>query len=283
MKVLIFGASGMLGAELHKQLEAQGGEVFAFDRELDITDQVQVQNKIMQLQPEIIFNCAAYNAVDKAESEPEIAMRLNAEAAGFIAEAAEKINAITVHYSTGFVFEGSNVAGYSEDASPNPQSVYAKSKYLGEQKLQQATDRFYLIRLNLLFGKQGKTETAKQSFPTMILDFAKVAKAKDHIDFITDEISTPTYAPDLAQASIALIKEQYPFGIYHLVNEGRASWYDWAKEIFALKAIAVKINPVLAGQFPRKAQRPKCSVLINNKFPKLPSWQAATAEYLKTT
>jgi len=280
MRVLIFGSAGMLGAELQKQWQAKGAEVFAFDRELDITDQKQVDTKLQELRPEIVFNCAAYNAVDKAEDQADIATKINADAIAYIAAAAEKIGAVVVHYSSGFVFDGEKSQGYNEDDLPNPQSVYARSKYQGEKNLQATAAKYYLIRLNLLFGEQGKSAGSKKSFPAVILD---LAKTKDSFDFVTDEISTPTYAPDLAEASIALVEKKYPFGIYHIVNEGRASWYDWAKEILELKGIQAKINPVSASAFPRKASRPACSVLINNKFPKLRGWQQATAEFLKKT
>ena len=278
MKVIIFGALGMLGSELERQLKIAGHEVFSFDSDLDITDREKIAEKIAELKPDAIFNCAAYNAVDKAEDDAAIATSLNADAPGFIAEAAKNNNAILVHYGTGYIFDGSSEKGYNEDDQPNPQSIYAKSKYQGEKNIQEKCEKYYIIRLNLLFGKPGLSAGAKKSFPELIQE---LAKTKDSFDFISDEISGPTYAPDLARASIALVKGKYPFGIYHLANAGIASWEDWAKEIFRIKDIKAKINSVPAAQMKRKALRPKNSVLINNKFPKQRSWQEANEEFLK--
>jgi len=277
MRAVIFGASGMLGAELNRQLVSGGHTVHAFDRELDVTDAAAVAAKISELKPEVIFNCAAYNAVDKAETEADLARRLNADAVGNVARAAQSAGAVVVHYSTGFVFDGSKETGYSEADQPAPQSVYAETKFQGEQQLSQNTEKFYLIRLNLLFGKPGLSAGSKKSFPALILD---LAAQRDSFEFVADEISGPTYAPDLAKATLQLIAGEYPFGIYHLVNEGRASWYDWAKEIFALKQINAQIAPVSAEKFPRPAKRPHYSVLLNTKFPKLRTWQEATKEFL---
>lgn len=285
MKTVVLGAGGMLGSELASLLEKSGHKVFAFDRELDVTDPAAVSEKISELQPEAVFNCAAFNAMDKAEQESESARALNAAAVGNIAKAAKVCGAVVVHYSTGYVFDGRNDAGYEEDDQPNPISIYGHTKYEGEQQLKQHADKYYLIRLNLLFGAPGLASGSKKSFPAMILE---QAETKDSFDFVADEISTPTYAPDLARASITLLtekedgKNKYAYGIYHLVNEGRASWYDWAKQIFEIKGISKALHPVGAEKFPRPAARPRCSVLLNTKFPKLRTWQQATAEFLET-
>jgi dTDP-4-dehydrorhamnose reductase len=277
MKTLVFGAGGMLGTELVKQLKNAGAEVSEFDSELDVTDAEKVSEKIAALKPDIIFNCSAYNAVDQAEDQKEIAMRVNAEAPAIIAKAAAQNNAVLVHYSTGFIFDGKAKKGYNEDDQPNPISVYGQSKFEGEKNIQQNTKNYYIIRLNLLFGKTAKSAAAKKSFPEMILDLAKSQK---NFDFVSDEISTPTYAPDLAAASIQLVLEKYPFGIYHLVNEGIASWADWAKEVFRASGLDININAISADKMLRKAKRPANSVLINNKFPHLRPWQQANEEFL---
>lgn len=275
MKVLILGAKGMLGSELGRLLD--GHEVYSYDYEnLDITDAVELAKSFEEIKPEVVFNCAAYNNVDKAEEEPEKARALNSDAVKFIAENCNKYGSILVQYSTGFVFDGENKKGYNEDAVPNPQSVYAKTKFEGEQNAAQAA-KHYIIRLNLLFGDAGQSEGAKKSFPDMILDLAKTEK---EFNFVNDEISTPTYSKDLAQSSIDLVESKAPYGVYHLPNDGRASWYDFAKEVFAIKNIDAKINAVSAKDFPRPAKRPHYSVLNNTKLPKQRSWQDALKEYL---
>lgn len=279
MKVLITGAKGMLGEELRRQLSSE--EVFAYDVEdLDITNALSVQKKIEELKPDWIFNCAAYNNVEKAEEQQELAMAINAHGPENLAKAAESINAVMVHYSTGYVFDGQNEAGYHEEALPNPQSIYAKSKYAGEQAVSANCSKHYIIRLNFLFGPGGTSNAAKQSFPDQLLGWAA---SKDQLELIADEISTPTYVKDLAEASIRLVREKYPYGIYHLPNEGIASYYDWGKEILKIKNLNNMVAAVDRTRFASKAHYPKCSVVLNTKFPKLRPWQQALAEYLNQT
>ncbi len=282
MKVIVFGSKGMLGSELCAQLKDQ--QLYAFDnQDLDITDQQKVSAKIEELKPDLIFNAAAYNNVDKAEdpAENQKVFKLNSDAVGYIAEAAERVGATLIQYSTGFVFDGNNPEGYREDDQPNPQSVYAKSKASSEEQAKKCS-KHYIVRLNLLFGRGGSGPNAKKSFPDLILD---LAKTKSEFDFVANEISTPTYAPDLAKASIALTsasdRQKHPYGIYHLPNSGRASWYDFAAEVFRIKQVNAKINAVAADKFVRPAKRPLCSVLLNTKFPEQRSWQQALEEYLK--
>lgn len=279
MKVLITGAKGMLGEDLRRQLSSE--EVFAYDVEdLDITNLSDVQKKVGGLKPDWIFNCAAYNNVEKAEEREALAIAINSQGPENLAKAAESIDATMVHYSTGYVFDGKNQAGYSEEAQPNPQSVYAKSKYAGEQAVSGNCSKHYIIRLNFLFGPGGTSSAAKQSFPDQLLGWAA---SKGQLDLIADEVSTPTYVKDLAEASINLVRGKYPYGIYHLPNQGTASYYDWGKEILKIKSLNNTVVAVDRTKFPSKASYPKCSVVLNTKFPKLRPWQQALAEYLNQT
>ncbi len=286
MKVLILGAGGMLGSELARQL--QNEQLYAWDREeLDVTNAASVKQKITELKPDLIFNCVAYNAVDKAEedqNEVKKAELLNSDAVGFIAAAAQAIGAVLVHYSSGYVFDGENAQGYAEDAKPNPQSFYGRTKLAGEQQAEKC-QKHYIVRLNLLFGKPGTSPETKKSFPEVVSNL--VERGKKEMDFISDEVSTPTYAPDLAAASIKLVKEKYPYGIYHLPNDGTASWFDYANEIIKIKPADVKLNGVTTAEFlaknppqAKRASRPHYSVLLNTKFPKLRPWQEALQNFL---
>ncbi len=279
MKVLIIGAKGMLGQELMNEFHGAGYEVFGLDKdEIDITDRDGVNKKIVGLKPEIIINAAAYNAVDKIEeSDKELAEAVNGYAVGNLAEAAGTVGALLVHYSTDYVFEGKEIDGYEEDAAPNPQSVYAASKYLGEQQLK--NEKYYLIRTSRLFGKPAQGEGAKKSFVDVML---KLAGEKDCLELVDEELSSPTYVSDLAKRTREIIEWKKPFGIYHVTNAGDCTWYGWAKKIFELSSKSVKLIPVGADRFPRPAKRPKYSVLLNTKLPPMRRWEEALTDYLKT-
>jgi len=341
MKVLIIGAKGMLGQELVREFSESGNEVLAWDREeVDITNKEQVIEKIKSLSdssfgkgrenpsafratpfgkgrgasfgPDIIINAAAYNAVDKIEEEEkDLAEAVNGYAVRNLAEAAGAVNAILVHYSTDYVFDGEpprpnplpqgergrgcEFLGYKEDDKPNPQSVYARSKWLGEQflinpkseirnpkqiqnsKFQIQNLKYYLIRTSRLFGKPARGEGAKKSFVDVML---QLAKEKDCLELVDEEISSPTYVVDLARRTREIIEWQKSFGIYHATNSGACTWYGWAKKIFELVGKNVKLIPVGADKFPRPAKRPKYSVLLNTKLPPMRSWEEALRNYL---
>jgi dTDP-4-dehydrorhamnose reductase len=274
MKVLILGAKGALGqtfADLYKDQQ-----VFAWDREeLDITDEQATSSKIQELKPNLIINCAAYNSVDKAEDEQNLAELLNGLAVGYIAKAASLVGATMVHFGSNYVFDGSNPKGYNEDDKPNPQSIYAKSKLQGEQELVQNCKAYYLIRTAWLYGRA--STTGKPSFVDTML---KISKEKKDISVIDDEFANPTFVVDLAAAVRALIEQKKLFGIYHLTNSGTASWYDLAKEIFMIKKLNINLTAVKAESFRRPADRPKYGILNNTKFIELRPWQEALKEYL---
>jgi dTDP-4-dehydrorhamnose reductase len=274
MKVLILGAKGSLGqvfVDLYKDQE-----VFAWDRdELDITDEASVMSKIKELHPELIINCAAYNAVDKAEEDRATADSINGSAVGFVAKAASEVGATMVHFSTNYVFAGDNQEGYNEDDLPSPKSAYAKSKLLGEMELAENCQNYYLIRTQWLYGRD--SITGKASFVDLMLKLASEGK---EIKGITDEFGQPTYVVDLAHAVRALIEEKKPFGIYHLTNTGSCSWYDWAREIFKIKNIQANLVEGKRADFNRPAARPQYGALINTKFIQLRPWHEALKEYL---
>jgi dTDP-4-dehydrorhamnose reductase len=277
MKILILGAQGTLGSELVNQLQGTDEVVALGHSDLDVADAEAVSAKVEQIGPEIIFNCVAYNAVDKAEEDPTEAKKINTEAPLYIARAAEKVGAILVHFSSNFVFEGTKQEGYTEDDQPKPINVYGETKYEGEQAVLNNCSKHYIVRLSVLFGPQGKSPNAKKTFPDLITD---LSKEKESFDFVNEEISSPTYSKDLVEAVTRLVKEKYPYGVYHLANEGMASWYDFAKEIFELKGITSKINSVPASAYVRPAKRPHHAGLVSTKFPKLRTWQEALRAYL---
>ncbi|MFH0854346.1 MAG: dTDP-4-dehydrorhamnose reductase [bacterium] len=276
--ILIIGSRGMLGQYLIKIFSNKPNKlkVIGWDRDnIDITNQEQANKKISEVKPDLIINSAAYNDVDGCEENYELANSINGYAPGYIANIAKNLNIPIIHYSTGYVFDGKK-GNYSENEIPCPLSKYAESKFLGEKEIQKYTDKFYIIRTNQLFGNPSLG--GKKSFIELMLE---LSSKKDKLQVVSDEISNPTYAKDLAEATYEAITKKYPYGIYHLINDGSASWRDWAKEIFKIKNINIKVEPVPSSKFPRPAKRPKNSSLLNTKFQKLRSWQEALRKYLE--
>jgi dTDP-4-dehydrorhamnose reductase len=277
-KILIIGSQGMLGQDLSKIFPKATG----WDREeIDITDKTQVQNKVVALKPEVIINCAAYNAVDACEDTGQFttAKKINGDAVGYLADVCLEINATLVHYSTNYVFSGDKITGYDENSVPQPLNKYGESKLAGERELSKRPNlKYYLVRTSKLFGEQGKSELAKENFFTKIL---KLAETQSEIKAVDDELSNFTYTPDLARATQSLITKNFPLGIYHIINENPCTWYQAAQVLFDITGKKIKLMKVSADAFPRPTVRPKYAVLLNTKLPKLRNYEEALAEYLK--
>lgn len=284
MKVLILGAQGNLGKQLVKVFE-NNYEVFAWDRkDLDITDKELVLGKVKSVKPDIIINSAAYNAVDKCETDARefnLAKKINGVAVGYLARAALENDAVLVHYSSDYVFGGENKNGYKEDDEPNPISKYGETKLMGESEVLKYKNqglKYYIIRTSKLFGPQAASKASKPSFFDIML---KLAESKKELDAVDEEVSCFTYTPDLAAATKNLLENKKPYGIYHIANGGHCAWYEAAKELFKIAGIDVKVSPVSADKFPRPAKRPKYSVLLNTKLDDLRNYKEALKEYLK--
>ncbi|MFA6908629.1 MAG: dTDP-4-dehydrorhamnose reductase [Patescibacteria group bacterium] len=276
VKIVIVGAKGMLGQELARVFAS--GTLFLLDKdEIDIADKALVQKKITELQPSIVINAAAYNNVDAAETDTEIAERINGRGVGYLAAAAESVGAVFVHYSTDYVFDGKKKRGYKETDVPSPISAYGVSKLLGETLTQKESTKSYIIRLSRLFGSTGVSQQAKESFVDKM-----VQASKEHatLTVIDEELSCPTYASDLAGATKDIVEKSLPFGIYHVTNEGACTWYGFATEIFRQIGWSGKLIPVPANTYPRPAKRPSFSKLVNTKLQPLRPWQEALADYL---
>lgn len=272
--VLILGAKGMLGGQLMKVF---GNEAVGWDRtDMDVTKFKDLRLKIEDLAPETIVNCVAFNDVDGAESSRELAFKLNADVPKNLAEIANAVGSVLVHFSTNFVFDGQK-DGYKETDEPHPLSVYAQSKYRGEQAITANCRKYYLIRTALLFGPKGESELSKKSFVDLMLE---LSNSQREIKAVGDEINSLTYSLDLAAQIKLLLNSKPPYGIYHITNSGQASWHDLAKEIFDIAKKKINLVKVLSSEFPRKAVRPKKGVLINTKLPPLRPWQEALREFL---
>lgn len=266
----------MLGQELAKVFA--DNEFFLWDKEeLDITDVEMAAAKLAKLKPDLIINSAAYNNVDDCETNFELANKINSDGPQNLARIAKDLGATLVHYSTDYVFPGTNPEGYLENDQPEPRSKYAESKLGGEAVLN-LHDKVYLVRTSRLFGRPATSEGAKKSFVDVML---KLGREKESLDLVHEEYSNPTYVVDLAQRTKEILVGDYEPGIYHVVNEGACTWYEFANEIFKQAGINVKINPVGSDKFPRPAKRPAYSSLINTKLPKMRTWQEALSEYLR--
>ncbi len=310
-KVVILGARGMLGQELVALFQAdQNYTVTAWDREeSDVTDFAQLRTQLMDLWPDLIINAVAYNAVDACENDVEqraAAHLLNVRVPGELAKIAKTLDATLIHYSSDYVFDGERPEyahgknphccgqgcvtcmyrgdaehfeywAYHEDDRPRPLSEYGKSKHGGEQSVRKHAGRFYIIRLSKLFGKPAESAVGKKSFFDTML---QLGKEKDEVRVIHGEVSKFTYAPDLARATKEIMEQHYPYGIYHVANDGACTWYEGVKELFALADITTPVVPIAPEDMPRPAQRPASSVLKVTKIPPLRHYRDALAEYL---
>jgi len=257
-KILILGGKGNLGQAL-KQVFSEEDVLCLGKEELDITDISSVVKVLKEFKPDFVFNCAAFTNVDKAEIEEEKATEVNGKAVGKLAKVCYNDDIILVHFSTGMVF-GNDKESYNEDDKPNPINAYGRSKLFGEVVIQQNLLKYYIIRTCWLYGEE---VGGKKSFTDLMLSITN----KD-MDVIGDEFGNPTYVKDLARMCWVLINLRKPFGIYHLVNEGVASRYDWAKEIFSIQKIVKHLTKVNSLFFKRDARRAKYEVLNNTKFVK---------------
>jgi dTDP-4-dehydrorhamnose reductase len=269
MKIAITGASGQLGQDLQRVLASEERQIFAFDRQtLDLAQPEAIREAIATLQPDVILNAGAYTAVDKAESEPDLAQAINGVAPQLLAEAAVRHNATLIHISTDYVFDGRQSTPYRETDPPNPIGVYGKSKRAGEigiEQVAQSSDlRYLILRTAWVYGTYGKGNFVK----TML----RVGSQREELRVVYDQIGTPTWTEDIADAIAQLLAEDCPNGTYHFTNSGVTSWYDFAVAIFeeaeALDfPLAVKtVVPITTADYPTPAQRPAYSVLSTQKI-----------------
>ena len=279
MKILLTGGRGQLGLELSRQLkqEQPNDIVISTDRDtLDITNLEQVKKVIMEEQVDVVINCAAHTAVDLCETDIENAYRINALGPKHLAMACEAVGAKLVQVSTDYVFDGLQAEARREDDVTGPQSIYGKSKLLGEAYVKEFCHKHFIIRTAWLYGEGNN----------FVRTMLKLAQTNPELNVVGDQFGSPTSTKDLAKAIIELIHTSY-YGTYHGTCEGQCSWYDFACKIFELKNIEVKVNKVTSEEFIRPASRPKYSVLDNfmlklyglNKFR---HWEEALADYLET-
>ena len=280
MNILVTGCNGQLGNEI-QLLEKENPQHCFFNtdvEELDITDQLAVEQFVAQNKIEGIINCAAYTAVDKAESNKELCTSLNTVAPAYLAAAIDKRNGWMIHISTDYVFDGTKHTPYVEDDTPCPNSVYGSTKLAGELGVRKFSKKAMIIRTAWLYSTFGNNFVK-----TMI----RLGKEKEQLGVIFDQIGTPTYARDLAVVIMTAINKGIKPDVYHFSNEGVISWYDFTKAIHRIAGIATcHVKPLHTTEYPTPASRPAYSVLDKTKLKnaygiEIPYWEESLAECIK--
>lgn len=269
MKALVLGANGQLGSELVRLL---GEEASVPHSALSITDEAAVDALISSRRPEVVFNCAAYNAVDRAESERDVAFAINSDGPGYVANACERNGAWFVHFSTNFVFDGFGAEPYVETDVPAPLSVYGSSKLAGEEAALRAGTHVLVVRTAAVFGR-----TTGRSFPERIVDRAR---AGEELRVVSDQTVNPTYARDLAAAAVELAQQRFA-GVVHAVADGCCSWDEFARAAIADAGVHATVVSITGDAFPTPARRPANGCLASIRYHALRHWKAALGEWAK--
>lgn len=278
VKILLTGASGQVGYELERSLQGLG-EVVAVDRSrMDLADLDQVRDVIRAVRPQLIVNPAAYTAVDKAESEPELAHRINAEAPGLMAQEAKALGAALVHYSTDYVFPGDDPGARLETDATGPLSVYGASKLAGEEAIRAAGVPHLILRTSWVYGMRGKN---------FLLTMLRLAKERDELRVVADQHGAPTWSRTIADTTAQILAQsrhdadwwQANSGTYHLSSQGQTTWFGFTQAILEEAGLACRLVPITTAEYPLPARRPAYSVLssqqLQERFVRLPDWRDA--------
>ena len=285
-KILLISCTGQVGSELWRGLQPLG-EVVPVDQHLttvarlDLTNEKQIREVIQQVKPNIIVNAAAYTAVDKAEQDQQVAMAINATAPQILADLAKQTNALLVHYSTDYVFDGTKNAPYLETDTPNPLNMYGKSKLAGDQAIQASGCHHLIFRTSWVYGRYG------QNF---FLTIQRLAKEREELRIVADQIGSPTWSRLIADMTAQVLSQLYSprfqtdlseiSGIYNLTCGGQTNWCEFAQRISERAPKPPRVIPIPTSDYPAPAKRPLYSVLSNQKLAQtfgleLPDWQAA--------
>ena len=289
MRILLLGKNGQVGKELEKSLACMG-ELIALDRQgLDLANPDAIREQIRRVHPDIIVNAAAYTAVDKAETESELAMAVNGMAPGIMAEEAARLNALLVHYSTDYVFDGAKSSPYTEQDAPNPLSVYGRSKLAGEQAICAHATQFLIFRTTWVYDAHGKN---------FLSTIKRVGAQRPELAIVDDQIGAPTWSREIAHATAQIIRHylerpdpKQRNGIFNLTAQGQTSWFKFAHAameygLFADLEHPPALRAIPSLEYPTPAKRPMYSVLANAKLleqfgVQLPDWNVSLRECLK--
>lgn len=282
-RAMVVGANGRLGRAVAQDLNEQGYQVTAVTRaELDVTDRLAVRRTVASVAPQLVVNCTAYNAVDAAETDPDTAHRVNARGPRFLAESAAAAGAVFVHYSTDFVFDGRTSEPYLETDATNPLSVYGASKLAGEAEVRRVSSRSYILRVSSLFGGVGVNghRSTIDFMASQLLDGKSVRAA-------VDRTVSPSYVPDVAVTTRRLYERSAPFGVYHAVSAGMATWFQLAEFVAASLRVEPRLEGARSSELRAIARRPEFCALSSDKLRAtgitVSDWQSAVTRHLQET
>jgi dTDP-4-dehydrorhamnose reductase len=278
LRILVAGKNGQIGWELQRTLGALGEVTALGHAEMDLSKADAVRALIREIKPDIIVNAAAYTAVDKAESEPDLAMAVNGVAPGIMAQEAKRLGALLVHYSTDYVFDGTKCSPYTEDDSPNPLSVYGKTKLAGERAVTASGSAHLILRTSWVYSGRGSN---------FLLTILRLTRERDELRVVDDQVGAPTSSIAIAEATARILTQSAtPItelnGIYHLSAAGHTTWFNFAKEIVELagrdRPSRPKLIPISSEEYAAPAKRPRNSILDNTRFRtsfgfELPAWE----------
>jgi dTDP-4-dehydrorhamnose reductase len=265
-RILLTGCEGQLGRAFQELAAARPGEAWRFtDKDqLDITSAPALEETLSAFRPQVLINCAAYTAVDRAESEPGPARRLNVDAVAHLAEACQKQGTRLVHYSTDYAYHNGLNRPLREDDPPRPKSVYARTKLAGEEAALSLCDQSLVIRTSWVFSPFGHN---------FVRTMLRLGAERERLRVVYDQVGTPTYAPDLAGATLALLDlHRPPTGLLNFSNEGVTSWYDFACRIMELARLDCRVEAILSADYPTPARRPPYSLLDKSRFKSLSNY-----------
>jgi len=287
-KILVIGKNGQLGKSIHRLVvnTRQADDFIFVDREgMDLSKNESITNYFNGKKFDIIINCAAYTAVDKAEEEVELANQINHLAVRQLAQIAKKQRAKLIHISTDYVFDGESDKPYTETDAVNPVNVYGKTKLAGEKEVQKVMPtNAIIIRTSWVYSKYGNN---------FVKTMLRLGKERNELNVVSDQIGSPTYAIDLASAILKIIKKKefresdQATKIYHYSNEGEISWYEFTKEIFKIAKIDCKVSPIITQQYPTPAKRPRNTLMNKEKIVRTfsmdtSSWKESLNTYMVT-
>ena len=294
MKILITGALGQVGWELQRQL-ADLGEIVAIDRdELDLADEPAVRAFVRDIRPNLLINAAAFTAVDRAESEPELATAINAVAPKILAEEAKRLKAVFITYSTDYVFDGTGNEPFTEEARPNPLNHYGRTKLEGDRAVASVGGAYLILRTSWVYGARG------QNF---LLTMLRLANEREELRIVDDQVGAPTSARSIVEITSRIVRgssqKQYPGnlferieanrGLYNLTSAGRTSWFGFAQAIFRQAVLdrVPRLVPISSNEYPTPAARPRWSVLSGEKLQRtfglrMPHWESSLTQVLES-